>query len=340
MTNVAAPAVHVDKWKHWSWSEGKNRIARTLPDGCGVAIIDDQMFFEDLRSGRFYELPPLPPDAREWAEANKDDLRGGKNWLRRQAEQRAMQQRKPSATPLTGPFNWAGNYYYWILTYPKSQWIAYMTAFMGVAQLPQTLQGAMGIWVGLQPPTGSYVLQATLDHEAASPANVWLLGTEVQGPGINDVKGSRINFIQGQGIWGVVRAYGGPGYWLIQSFRGNAGNTGPAFGKPVGASTQVFFSNKLYPQNTRLTEAVCSFEVVGDGGVTNVPYLCSDISVQAVFGGVTVQHGPDLLPVNWAGHGVSDYPGGANALPCGVTPSISNPSSNGRTQLSVAIASS
>ena len=106
------------------------------------------------------------------------------------------------------------------------------------------------------------------------------------------------------GAWALIVFQGAGQNWLIQSFRGNAGNTGPAMHRPPASAGLVlplaqFATLKGLP----LQQTFCNIEVpvpVGGGGEPG--YACGDISVQAVFGHTIIeQNAFDFPPVNWAG---------------------------------------
>ena len=105
---IAAPAVHVDQWKHWSMSEGLKRCRRTAPEGCAVVVDGDNLSLQEMRSGREFALHPRPPDAQAWFDANRDDLRGGKNWQRRRMQALARAGRQQPAAHAPGHMLTAG----------------------------------------------------------------------------------------------------------------------------------------------------------------------------------------------------------------------------------------
>ena len=83
--------------------EGLKKCRRTAPEGCAVVVDGEELYYQEMSSGREFALQPLEPDAQAWFDANRDDLRGGKNWQRRRAEQRAGKQQP--GTFSTGPFS-------------------------------------------------------------------------------------------------------------------------------------------------------------------------------------------------------------------------------------------
>ena len=341
---IAAPAVHVDKWKRWDAGDARQHRRYILEEGCGAAVRDDRLFIEELKTGKLYDVPPLSPDAQAWVDANKDDLRGGKNWLRR----RRLAQQMPGKAVLTprspAPWTAAGSIYAWVLQYTKqSQHINEMACFFGVPLPPQTNSVSISVWPGLEPSDGSLVMQNVLERPKGFALNRWFIHDECShGAGQASLQSVPVEFDQPQGLWGSVRLFGARGEWWIQSYRGNPRNTGPGYARPISAGMPVLVSdpNFQFPQG-RMKWTVCEFEVPAVGpGLSDGSYTCTDLGIQAVFGGLTVMQTPyDFLPVNWNGTGFWEGIGlGITCAPTSGT-SISNATSNGQTQLNLSIAS-
>ena len=337
MSDIAAPAVHVDKWKRWDFLERCRNTVRSPPAGCGAALVDGQLYYEELSTGRLYRAPDLSLDGRAWVEADAQ-------------AQLARRSNKPDPRN-AGPFGYAGSIYSWGQNYVPTVHLTYMATFLGVSQMSTTAAAVTSIWPGFQPPGPDgihpfFVLQPVMIHVLGEPTNYWHLWDVWNIYGVGQV-GSTIDpstaplLIQPQGIWGVIREYGGPPRWLIQFFRGNKGNIGPALGQPKSLGLTVSFSGVASSggavkgssgvdiSRSTIHHALCEMET------SNTGYFCSDISIQAVFGGVTLQSGPDRVPVNWT-RGSAD--GLANGVSCVPSPNISAQISNGSAQLSVSIA--
>ena len=344
MTDIAAPAVHVDKWKRWDFLERCRNTVRSPAPDCGVMVNSDGVFFEELSTGKLYDLPPLSIDAQAWYNANRDDLVGGKNYIRRR--QQARHQLQQQATPRTGPFNYTGWYYSWLMQYFNAQHVTYMATFFGVSQNALTNSSTIiqSIWPGLEPNNAGCVLQPIMIHlGGVDPLHTWRLWDVINIPGVgqlsnpSDVSVAPIS-IQPQGIWGVIRGEPAQGRYIIQSYRGNAGNKGPGFQRPLSLGLPVAFQNPFFNlTGVRLQQAYCVMELSAAGS-QHPPFDCSDISIQAVFGGVTIRQGAyDFLPVNWP---PGFFNGGSGGVTCAPSPSIANGINNGTTQLTVGIASS
>ena len=337
MSKLAAPAVQVDSWKHWSMGEGLKKCRRTAPEGCAVVVDGDELYYQEMSSGREFALQPLEPDAQAWFDANRDDLRGGKNWQRRRTEQLAG---KGQPGTQSGPFSYSGHLYDNSngLNYQPPQRISYMAAFLGVSRLSSTNNVELAIWPGIQPLDSSMVLQPLLQRDHPAPTNQWYMIPTINAFG-RQITGGQFPIIMPQGIWGVIREYGSQGYWEVGYFRGNRGNTGPALGNPVSGSTplNVLFKDPRWAPGgsiidiTRFKwgEAVVSIEIPDADG-NAFPWMCSDINIQAVWGGITVQQGSFKLPVFWQnGNNILAQ----NSIGCSFAQSVQSGQSNGSAQI-------
>ena len=329
---VAAPAVHVDQWKHWSMREGMQRTRRTCPQGCAVVVDGDELYYQEMSNGREFALQPLSPDAQAWFDANRDDLRGGKNWRRRRTE--ALTSSKQPAAPRAGAYTFSGHLYDNQMGFDPPR-VNYMACFLGaVSQVSTTNNVELSIWPGLQPADASTVLQPQLIRRRPGPTNAWVMHN-----GINH-QGTEINVGEApiqmpQGVWGVIREYGGTTpYWMVGFFRGTRGNTGPAFGRPVPGMIplNVLFKDPRWSVDItrfRWQAAIVSIEIPDADGTNG--WNCSDITIQAVFGGLTVNSLNSATQVAWfqqpnlaAGAGVG----------CPFSQAVTNSTTNGQAQVS------
>jgi hypothetical protein len=334
---VAAPAVHAGDWRHWSFAEGQEKATYIVPEGCGVAVNGDEIMLQELATQRIFNPPPRSPDAQAWWDANHDDMRGGKNWKRRQDD---------VAAPRASPWSWSGGLYSWQLSLSLPQRFTYMASFLGVSQF-STNNCPTSIWPGLQPSSNYLVMQPILQHSQGNDAQNWQVWNNIYANTNQTQFGTTpVPFHIPQGAWGVIREYGGQGMYMIGWFRGNRGNTGPAFGQPVkgtnGATcAPLWITINNPPQGVSVSsskdwimeEAILELEIAGGGAPTQYPYTCADLAITAVFGGITVSGSPNPMPVSWThGFNAAIGPGG---ISCIVTePPILNATTNGRTQLS------
>ena len=117
------------------------------------------------------------------------------------------------------------------------------------------------------------------------------------------------------GAWALIVFQGAGQNWLIQSFRGNAGNTGPAMHRPPASAGLVLpLAQNATLKSIPLQQTFCNIEVplsTPAGPITEPGYACSDISVQAVFGHTIIEQNASVFPpVNWAGTNVGLPNGG------------------------------
>jgi hypothetical protein len=338
--DVAAPAIHGEPWRHWDAVEARINTTRIVPEGCAV-IFESNMLIEH-GSGRIYDPPPLSPDAQAWLDAHRDDLQGGKNWLRRRQQQRA-------ATPQAGPWTYEGALLTCGQQYVLPQRISYMATFFGVSQVATTNNVSLLVWPGLEPADSHFVIQpCLLRQKGADPlGQAWQMFPTLNGKDPNGVdhqwSSGLFPIHMPQGVWGVVREFGGiSGFFRNGFYRGNPKNTAPNFNQPLGTPLDVYFANPpaalvgvVLSGRTAIPEqALLEIEipVPNDGAFT-----CTDINIIAVFGGITVRLGPNPLPVNW---NQVLQPGAGGGVTCAASAGYANPTTNGGSQVTMAYASS
>ena len=201
-----------------------------------------------------------------------------------------------------------------------------MAAFFGVSQVSATNTVELCIWPGIKTFDNSAVLQPMLQRNRSSDPQAWSIRNAINHRGSQIEGGPDGAIHMPQGVWGVIRHV--PPYWLVGCYRGNARNTGPAFGGPVPGQSilNVLIKNDprwgIFPYDmTRVTfvESVVDIEIPDSDGGSG--WSCSDINIQAVWGGITVHEGPNPLPVTWfPGTNVPAQPG--NNIACSFVQSV------------------
>jgi hypothetical protein len=329
---IAAPAVHVDKWKHWSFAEGRQNCVRFLPEGCMLTLENGNTQYRERSTGRIFNLTPFTPDQAAWRQANWDKLEAlSASKRRRAADKQRVVQGKCSIDRNSPDLQLVGNQggdRYLASTF-NNLGFSYLQAFWGISNLQETPNGQFSTWPGLTTGSGVgghfWLLQPVIRHDPGgtsekppgwTPINSYYIYDEAY-DGINhmDYQSLNLPIIEGIGFWGIARWYPGR-EWLVQCFRGNKGNTGPAFGRPFTAGLP------LYDPTGRtfgpFTLAQCAIELQ-----TPEP-ACSDISATAVFGGVEAVHsGRNQGAVDWVGSW-----NGAGPPVCNCGSSIPNPTAN------------
>ena len=321
MSDVAAPAVHVDKWKHWSFGEGNHRARIKLPENCAIDWDGDSLRMQDMATERVYDLPKLPPDEAAWFAENWQTVQRAKFGRREQANPR-------SGLAPTGPFfvancSMAGG--------PTT--VTYFASFFGVGALQQTFNGFLEIWPGLQSPNnppgvagGDFLLQPVLEF-APSPTPTWsLFNTWYAGPYFQGtvpqpaITGGSCVASPGVGYWGAI--WHSNVRWYTGCFRGNARNAAPNFQSPL-MTTLVFIDRTLRTFGMMNQPYVA---VENGGGMTD----CSNFSVQAVFGGLQLKEATQFIhPVLWQQ--------GSNSSTCTVAFTCPNLTRNPQAQVTLKV---
>ena len=322
---VAAPAVHVDKWKHWSFDEGRQNCVRMLPQGCMLTLENGHTQYREQGTGRTFEVAPYTPDEKAWREANWDKLKA-RGVARRQ---RAIGRNNPD---LQNVGNQGGDRYL-ASTFNKNGFHLLET-FWGISSLQQTPNGSFSCWPGLTTGSGTgghfWLFQPVISHLPGgttetppgwTPVNSYYIADEAfDGTNFVDHQTQNYPIIEGIGYWGVIRWYAGS-QWMIRCYSGNRGNLGPAYGRPKTDGLPLYDPTGFTFGPFTLAE--CAFEL------RSPEPACSDISATAVFGGVRVPG-----HVNWTGSW-----NGAGPPVCSVRGTIGNPTAN-PTQISISFGTS
>lgn len=276
-------------WKNWTDHEALPRFRREVPQGCGVTFGDDNPQYIDLKTRQLYDIEPRSIDEQEWWEANG-------------ARITAQQAATPRSSP---PWTYVGPLFSFGSTTTAPNHYNYLASFVGVSVVPTTKNADICAYAGLQTTDRSTVFRTKLVHNYGDPIHTWNIFDEWYNAKTNTTFASTPTpWPPLAGAWALIVFQGAGQNWLIQSFRGNAGNTGPAMHRPPASAGLVlplaqFATLKGLP----LQQTFCNIEVpvpVGGGGEPG--YACGDISVQAVFGHTIIeQNAFDFPPVNWAG---------------------------------------
>jgi hypothetical protein len=342
----AAPAIHREPWRHWDAAEALINTTRIVPEGC--AVIFESSTLIEHGTGRIYDPPPLSADAQAWLDAHRDDLRGGKNWLRRRQQQRAA---TPQSAP---PWTYQGALLTSGQQYVLPQRISYMATFFGISQVATTSNVTMCIWPGWEPADSHFVVQPVLLHSKGTDLQAWNMLPLLHGVdsnGVHNQWGSgSFPIHMPQGVWGVIREFGGTGGFFRNGFyRGNPKNNAPNFNQPaIGSDGKPCVPFDMYFNDPSAAAAGVALSgrtaIPEQAGLTiEIPYpndgafTCTDINVTAVFGGLTVRLGPNPLPVNW---NQVLQPGAGGGVNCGVLQGFANPTTNGSSQVTMQYASS
>jgi hypothetical protein len=339
-----SPAIHREPWRHWDAFEARQNTTRIVPEGCAV-VLQANMLVEHS-TGRLYAPPPLSADAQAWLDAHRDDLRGGKNWLRRRQQQRAA---TPQSAP---PWTFGGHLLYAIQQYILPQRITYMASFFGVSAVTTTCNVTLAVWPGLQPSDSHFVVQPVMIRQKNADPQGWTLQPTINGQDPVSLGGADHQWSASpsaihmpQGVWGVIREIGGAGGFYRNGFyRGTANNKIPNLNAPIGAVLDFYWNNLppnsgfgnviLTGKTAYLEQALVELEIPSpaDGS-----YSCTDLNLTAVFGGLTVKEGPNPLPVNW---NQVLQPGAAGGITCAASSGFGDPTTNGKSQVTMAYASS
>ena len=272
--------------------------------------LDDQQrpSIQEINTGRLYAVTPWTPDQEAWWDAN-------------------IRQRKQSVDQQNVVFPPGGYLCGGSVNYPTG--FTLVEAYFGVAALQQALGTQFRIWPGLS--NGTWILQNVISFGDPSLGggftllNGWQLWDEAYSQTYGDHRGvNAVLLPPGTGVWGTIRYYGGPKQWIIRTFKGNPGNTGPAWGRPLTGgltiNAQTDFSGSAYPTpSNAFKQALTAIEPIGSIGA------CGQISVTAVWGGLFAYRGANAVPVNWAGYQAS--------VACPITVSVSNPTLQGHAQV-------
>jgi hypothetical protein len=341
----AAPAIHREPWRHWDAAEALINTTRIVPEGCAVMFESSTLI--EHSTGRIYDPPPLSADAQAWLDAHRDDLRGGKNWLRRRQQQRA-------ATPQAGPWTYQGALLMSGQQYVLPQRISYMATFFGVSQVATNSNVTMCIWPGWEPADSHFVVQPVLLHSRGTDLQAWNMVPLLHGVDSNGVHyqwgSGSFPIHMPQGVWGVIREFGGTGGFFRAGFyRGNPQNKAPNFNQPaIGSDGKPCVPFDMYfndPSAAAAGVALSGRTAIPEQAIVQIEipypvdgtYTCTDINVTAVFGGLTVRLGPNPLPVNW---NQVLQPGAGGGVNCTVMQGFATPTNNPGAQVTMAYASS
>ena len=282
-SDVAAPAVHVDQWKRWSFGEGNHRARIKLPENCAIDWDGDSLRMQDMATERVYDLPKLPPDEAAWF---------AENW---QAVQRAKFGHRGKADPRSGQAPFGPFFVANCIMALAPTTVTYFASFFGVGALQQTFNGFLDIWPGLQNAANNFLLQPILEFSPIpsptwSLVNAWYAGPTFPFAVTPAIVGGSCPASPGVGYWGAI--WHSNVRWYTGCFRGNPHNAAPNFQSPL--NPRLEFIDRTLTTFGSMNQPTVAVE--NGGGITD----CSNFSVQAVFGGLQMKQATEWIhPVLW-----------------------------------------
>jgi hypothetical protein len=316
---IEAPAVHTDQWKHWSYHEGREKVRRIVPEGCGLTSKNGYIQYRELKTGRIYDEPPLPPDAQAWFQENQELLKPAAILRRQQAAEQGLPSQQAGSITIHG---WIDYAFTLAGTAHPAGW-SFMQAYFGISSLPVT-PGNIGArtdyWIGLYQfgPALPALLQPVMFRNTGDPPSQWYIQNTIIDQFGNLRSDTAVSCPQPRGVWAVVRYFGCTKAWVVNFYSGSP-TSGPKMGRPLcGGMTHGDVPETFYGA---FNGAVCVFEIE----VAPQPYSCLDMITTGVFGGLKCLSGAKALPVNWQNAGV------ISGYPCFPAMSISNGTVNNGT---------
>ena len=202
------------------------------------------------------------------------------------------------------PWTYQGPLYGFSTSVVRPVRFTYMQTFFGASGVPATLTADLRLCVGLRTADGNQTLQTIVLHPQGAPVNQWVIYENWVNNGVVVATSAQTNITEPIGVWGVI-AFQNANQWVMRSYRGLTGNTGPQIGRPVSAGLVLPVSPTTNSAllNQTMEQAICNIEVPPPPTPPSEPgYACNDIAIHSLFGHTELRQGAATFPpVNWVG---------------------------------------